>query len=318
MTKFFHLSKTAQRVLALVLIGLITLYLVAIVWDFSKYYALFLTNDKIVEKDMDNNGYSYLTEVASYGDGVVNVKGKATKTLTVEGDSIVYTAYMQSPEWYYYDVEEQDTLDSLIYTNYDDFVKTAVSVPNKTRGTASGDASEKADAMYKVTFSDKSTATVKRDSPIYYVTIKDNGNFEVTFASGRSVTVKEIPSIDKGVYKNGKYRLKVRVGYTRTITSTEVNLCTKLPTNSIYFDAKANQLVRNVGTNFYWTFVYSAKAYWVIILSILMVIIAIIEHHRAPEKQSLAEWGTKPYRIGFSLLLVMIFVVLTILLALCV
>lgn len=312
------MSKTAQRVLALVLIGLITLYLVAIVWDFSKYYALFLTNDKIVEKDMDNNGYSYLTEVDSYGNGIANVKGKTTKTLTVEGDSVVYTAYMQSPEWYYYDVEEQDTLDSLIYTNYDDFIKTAVSVPNRARGIASGDASKKADDMYKVTFSDKSTATVKRDSPIYYVTIKDNGNFEVTFASGKSVTVKEIQSIDKGVYKNGKYRLKVRVGYTRTITSTEVNLCTKLPTNSIYFDAKVNQLVRNVGTNFYWTFVYSAKAYWVIILSILMVVIAIIEHHRVPEKQSLAEWGTKPYRIGFSLLLVMVFVVLTILLALCV
>lgn len=303
MTRHFHLSKASQRIIAFLIIGLITLYCVAILWDFSKYYAFFKANDKLVVKDMDNNGYSYVNEVSSYGDGVVHVKGSTSKNLVVKGGSIVYTAYIQSPEWYYYDVNDQETLDSLIFTNHDNLVKSSVEQEQKVskKSTASGNASKSAE-IFKVTFSDNTSAVVEKDSPIYRVVLEDNGNFIIKLINGKTIKTKKLASIDKSVYKNGKYKIKVHTGYTRVISDTEVNLCTKLPTNNVYFDARTNQLVKNISPKFFWTFVLSAKAYWVLILNMLIIGVSVFEKHKSGDKL-LSEWGTKPYIIGFSVLL---------------
>ena len=258
----WHLSSRVQSILVFFVFALTFTYAIAFVTDFSKYYAIFSTNDKLVETNS-----KYIDKVKEYsktkdGNYTITVEGSDVEELAADAGTNLYTLYLEDDNWLYYNIKGRY---QRLYTTGDSLVSSI----------------KKVDKGYEVTVNNITFTVDGKNSPIYNCTIMETGDFQITLANkeANNFVEKSLDNVEKTVYKNNQYKLKFTSKFSSTSSSKEIMLATNLKTDDVYFDSSTNTLLKNAGVSFLGTYILESKMLFVLAFNILWVAVLYLVRH---------------------------------------
>lgn len=258
----WHLSKRVQSILVFFVFVLTFTYAIAFVYDFSKYYTIFNTNNKIVETNS-----KYIDTVKKYsetknGKYKITVEGSDVEELSAKANTTLYTLYLEDDNWLYYNIKGR----------YQRLYTTGDSLVSKIKKVKDG---------YKVTVNNITFTVDGKNSPIYTCSIMETGDFQIFLANeqGNNFVEKSLDNVEKTVYKNNQYKLKFTSKFSSTSSSNEIMLVTNLKTNDIYFDSSTNTLLKNAGVDFLGTYILESKMLFVLVFNTLWVVVLYLVGH---------------------------------------
>lgn len=258
----WHLSNRLQAILVFFVFALTFTYAIAFIYDFSKYYTIFSTNDKLIETNS-----KYIDKVKEYSktkddNYTITVEGSDEEEITADAGTDLYTLYLEDDNWLYYNIKGRY---QRLYTTGDSLVSSI----------------KKVNSGYEVTVNNITFTVDGKNSPIYNCTIMETGDFQITLANkeANNFVEKSLDNVEKTVYKNNQYKLKFTSKFSSTSSSKEIMLATNLKTDDVYFDSSTNTLLKNAGVGFLGTYILESKMLFVSVFNVLWVAVLYLIRH---------------------------------------
>lgn len=233
LTKFLNKYAFIQAIFCFLPIIFISVYMFAYMTDVMNAYNIVATNNKIVKENMNAD---YIKEVSYFeeaDDGTysANIEGSDSEEIEVGLGNVIYTVSIQDTNWYQMMLCNGDKL----YQTSCDFI----------------DSIEKDGDAFKVKVGDK-TFEVERNKSLVDVILAEDGSYKLSY-SNEEVEDKKLDSLNTLevlLKTNDKYKLKVTASYTNTVDNLDLNFCSNLPTDNMYYDESTQQYVKNISSDF--------------------------------------------------------------------
>lgn len=233
LTSFLNKYAFIQAIFCFLPIIFISVYMFAYMTDVMNAYNIVATNNKIIKENMNAD---YIKEVSSFeesADGTysANIEGSDSEEIEVGLGDVIYTVSIQDTNWYQLMLCNGDKL----YQTSCDFV----------------DSIEKDGDTFKVKVGDK-TFEVERNKSLVDVILSEDGSYKLSYSNEEveDKTLDSLNTLEVLLKTDDKYKLKVTASYTNTVNNLDLNFCSNLPTDNMYYDESTQQYVKNISSDF--------------------------------------------------------------------
>lgn len=233
LTKFLNKYAFIQAIFCFLPIIFISVYMFAYMTDVMNAYNIVATNNKIVKENMNAD---YIKEVSYFEESVdgtysANIEGSDSEEIEVGLGDVIYTVSIQDTNWY-----------QLMLCNGDKLYQTSCDFINSI---------EKDGDVFKVTVGDK-TFEVERNKSLVDVILAEDGSYKLSYSNEEveDKTLDSLNTLEVLLKTDDKYKLKVTASYTNTVDDLDLNFCSNLPTNNMYYDESTQQYVKNISSDF--------------------------------------------------------------------
>ena len=233
LTSFLNKYAFIQAIFCFLPIIFISVYMFAYMTDVMNAYNIVVTNNKIVKENMNAD---YIKEVSYFeesADGTysANIEGSDSEEIEVGLGDVIYTVSIQDTNWYQLMLCNEDKL----YQTSCDFI----------------DSIEKDGDAFKVKVGDK-TFEVERNKSLVDVILAEDGSYKLSYSNEEveDKTLDSLNTLEVLLKTDDKYKLKVTASYTNTVDDLDLNFCSNLPTDNMYYDESTQQYVKNISSDF--------------------------------------------------------------------
>ena len=233
LTKFLNKYAFIQAIFCFLPIIFISVYMLAYMTDVMNAYNIVATNNKIVKENMNAD---YIKEVSYFEESVdgtysANIEGSDSEEIEVGLGDVIYTVSIQDTNWY-----------QLMLCNGDKLYQTSCDFINSI---------EKDGDVFKVTVGDK-TFEVERNKSLVDVILAEDGSYKLSYSNEEveNKTLDSLNTLEVLLKTDDKYKLKVTASYTNTVADLDLNFCSNLPTDNMYYDESTQQYVKNISSDF--------------------------------------------------------------------
>lgn len=201
--------------------------------DVMNSYKIITTNNQIVKENMNAD---YLKEVSYFEENNDNtysatIEGSSSEEVEVELGDVIYTVSVQDIDWYKLVLANG----SILYQTSCDFI----------------DDIEKDGEDFKITVGDKSF-NISRGSSLVDVMLDEDGSYKLSYITDEveDKTLDSLNTLEVLLKTDNKYKIKVTASYTNTVDNLELNFCSNLPTDNMYYDESTQQYIKNISSDF--------------------------------------------------------------------
>ena len=233
LTKFLNKYAFIQAIFCFLPIIFISVYMFAYMTDVMNAYNIVATNNKIVKENMNAD---YIKEVSYFEESVdgtysANIEGSDSEEIEVGLGDVIYTVSIQDTNWY-----------QLMLCNGDKLYQTSCDFINSI---------EKDGDVFKVMVGDK-TFEVERNKSLVDVILAEDGSYKLSYSNEEveDKTLDSLNTLEVLLKTDDKYKLKVTASYTNTVDDLDLNFCSNLPTDNMYYDESTQQYVKNISSDF--------------------------------------------------------------------
>lgn len=233
LTKFLNKYAFIQAIFCFLPIIFISVYMFAYMTDVMNAYNIVVTNNKIVKENINAD---YIKEVSYFEESVdgtysANIEGSDSEEIEVGLGDVIYTVSIQDTNWY-----------QLMLCNGDKLYQTSCDFINSI---------EKDGDVFKVTVEDK-TFEVERNKSLVDVILAEDGSYKLSYSNEEveDKTLDSLNTLEVLLKTDDKYKLKVTASYTNTVDDLDLNFCSNLPTDNMYYDESTQQYVKNISSDF--------------------------------------------------------------------
>lgn len=233
LTNFLNKYAFIQAIFCFLPIIFISVYMFAYMTDVMNAYNIVTTNNKIVKENMNAD---YVKEVSYFeeadnGTYSANIEGSDSKEVEVSLGDVIYTVSIQDTNWYQLMLCNGDKL----YQTSCDFI----------------DSIEKDGDTFKVKVGNK-TFKVERNKSLVDVILAEDGSYKLSYTSEEveDKTLDSLNTLEVLLKTDDKYKLKVTASYTNTVDDLDLNFCSNLPTDNMYYDESTQQYLKNISSDF--------------------------------------------------------------------
>lgn len=233
LTEFLNKYTFIQVIFCFLPIIFISVYMFAYMTDVMNSYKIITTNNQIVKENM-NAGY--LKEVSYFEENDDNtysatIEGSSSEEVEVELGDVIYTVSVQDIDWYKLVLADG----SILYQTSCDFI----------------DDIEKDGEDFKITVGDKSF-NISRGSSLVDVMLDEDGSYKLSYITDEveDKTLDSLNTLEVLLKTDNKYKIKVTESYTNTVDNLELNFCSNLPTDNMYYDESTQQYIKNISSDF--------------------------------------------------------------------
>ena len=233
LTKFLNKYAFIQAIFCFLPIIFISVYMFAYMTDVMNAYNIVATNNKIVKENMNAD---YIKEVSYFEESVdgtysANIEGSDSEEIEVGLGDVIYTVSIQDTNWY-----------QLMLCNGDKLYQTSCDFINSI---------EKDGDVFKITVGDK-TFEVERNKSLVDVILAEDGSYKLSYSNEEveDKTLDSLNTLEVLLKTDDKYKLKVTASYTNTVDDLDLNFCSNLPTDNMYYDESTQQYVKNISSDF--------------------------------------------------------------------
>lgn len=233
LTNFLNKYAFIQAIFCFLPIIFISVYMFAYMTDVMNAYDIVATNNKIVKENINAD---YIKEVSYFEESVdgtysANIEGSDSEEIEVGLGDVIYTVSIQDTNWY-----------QLVLCNGDKLYQTSCDFINSI---------EKDGDVFKVTVGDK-TFEVERNKSLVDVILAEDGSYKLSYSNEEveDKTLDSLNTLEVLLKTDDKYKLKVTASYTNTVDDLDLNFCSNLPTDNMYYDESTQQYVKNISSDF--------------------------------------------------------------------
>lgn len=233
LTEFLNKYTFIQVIFCFLPIIFISVYMFAYMTDVMNSYKIITTNNQIVKENMNAD---YLKEVSYFEENDDNtysatIEGSSSEEVEVELGDVIYTVSVQDTDWYKLVLADG----SILYQTSCDFI----------------DDIEKDDEDFKITVGDKSF-NISRGSSLVDVMLDEDGSYKLSYITDEveDKTLDSLNTLEVLLKTDNKYKIKVTASYTNTVDNLELNFCSNLPTDNMYYDESTQQYIKNISSDF--------------------------------------------------------------------
>lgn len=233
LTEFLNKYTFIQVIFCFLPIIFISVYMFAYMTDVMNSYKIITTNNQIVKENMNAD---YLKEVSYFEENDDNtysatIEGSSSEEVEVELGDVIYTVSVQDIDWYKLVLADG----SILYQTSCDFI----------------DDIEKDGEDFKITVGDKSF-NISRGSSLVDVMLDEDGSYKLSYITDEveDKTLDSLNTLEVLLKTDNKYKIKVTASYTNTVDNLELNFCSNLPTDNMYYDESTQQYVKNISSDF--------------------------------------------------------------------
>lgn len=233
LTNFLNKYAFIQAIFCFLPIIFISVYMFAYMTDVMNAYDIVATNNKIVKENMNAD---YVKEVSYFeeaDDGTYNatIEGSGSEEIEVGLGDVIYTVSIQDTNWYQLMLCNGDKL----YQTSCDFI----------------DSIEKDGDAFKVKVEDK-TFKVERNKSLVDVILAEDGSYKLSYTNEEveDKTLDSLNTLEVLLKTDDKYKLKVTASYTNTVDDLDLDFCSNLPTDNMYYDESTQQYLKNISSDF--------------------------------------------------------------------
>lgn len=233
LTEFLNKYTFIQVIFCFLPIIFISVYMFAYMTDVMNSYKIITTNNQIVKENMNAD---YLKEVSYFEENDDNtysatIEGSGSEEVEVELGDVIYTVSVQDIDWYKLVLADG----SILYQTSCDFI----------------DDIEKDGEDFKITVGDKSF-NISRGSSLVDVMLDEDGSYKLSYITDEveDKTLDSLNTLEVLLKTDNKYKIKVTASYTNTVDNLELNFCSNLPTDNMYYDESTQQYIKNISSDF--------------------------------------------------------------------
>lgn len=233
LTEFLNKYTFIQVIFCFLPIIFISVYMFAYMTDVMNSYKIITTNNQIVKENMNAD---YLKEVSYFEENDDNtysatIEGSSSEEVEVELGDVIYTVSVQDIDWYKLVLADG----SILYQTSCDFI----------------DDIEKDGEDFKITVGDKSF-NISRGSSLVDVMLDEDGSYKLSYITDEveDKTLGSLNTLEVLLKTDNKYKIKVTASYTNTVDNLELNFCSNLPTDNMYYDESTQQYIKNISSDF--------------------------------------------------------------------
>lgn len=233
LTEFLNKYTFIQVIFCFLPIIFISVYMFAYMTDVMNSYKIITTNNQIVKENMNAD---YLKEVSYFEENDDNtysatIEGSSSEEVEVELGDVIYTVSVQDIDWYKLVLADG----SILYQTSCDFI----------------DDIEKDGEDFKITVGDKSF-NISRGSSLVDVMLDEDGSYKLSYITDEveDKTLDSLNTLEVLLKTDNKYKIKVTASYTNTVDNLELNFCSNLPTDNMYYDESTQQYIKNISSDF--------------------------------------------------------------------
>lgn len=233
LTEFLNKYTFIQVIFCFLPIIFISVYMFAYMTDVMNSYKIITTNNQIVKENMNAD---YLKEVSYFEENDDNtysatIEGSSSEEIEVELGDVIYTVSVQDIDWYKLVLADG----SILYQTSCDFI----------------DDIEKDGEDFKITVGDKSF-NISRGSSLVDVMLDEDGSYKLSYITDEveDKTLDSLNTLEVLLKTDNKYKIKVTASYTNTVDNLELNFCSNLPTDNMYYDESTQQYIKNISSDF--------------------------------------------------------------------
>lgn len=233
LTEFLNKYTFIQAIFCFLPIIFISVYMFAYMTDVMNSYKIITTNNQIVKENMNAD---YLKEVSYFEENDDNtysatIDGSSSAEVEVGLGDVIYTVSVQDTDWYKLVLSDG----SILYQTSCDFI----------------DDIEKDGEDFKITVGDKSF-NISRGSSLVDVMLDEDGSYKLSYITDEveDKTLDSLNTLEVLLKTDNKYKIKVTASYTNTVDNLELNFCSNLPTDNMYYDESTQQYIKNISSDF--------------------------------------------------------------------
>lgn len=233
LTEFLNKYTFIQVIFCFLPIIFISVYMFAYMTDVMNSYKIITTNNQIVKENMNAD---YLKEVSYFEENDDNtysatIEGSSSEEVEVELGDVIYTVSVQDIDWYKLVLADG----SILYQTSCDFI----------------DDIEKDGEDFKITVGDKSF-NISGGSSLVDVMLDEDGSYKLSYITDEveDKTLDSLNTLEVLLKTDNKYKIKVTASYTNTVDNLELNFCSNLPTDNMYYDESTQQYIKNISSDF--------------------------------------------------------------------
>lgn len=233
LTEFLNKYTFIQAIFCFLPIIFISVYMFAYMTDVMNSYKIITTNNQIVKENMNAD---YLKEVSYFEENDDNtysatIEGSSSEEVEVELGDVIYTVSVQDIDWYKLVLADG----SILYQTSCDFI----------------DDIEKDGEDFKITVGDKSF-NISGGSSLVDVMLDEDGSYKLSYITDEveDKTLDSLNTLEVLLKTDNKYKIKVTASYTNTVDNLELNFCSNLPTDNMYYDESTQQYIKNISSDF--------------------------------------------------------------------
>lgn len=233
LTEFLNKYTFIQVIFCFLPIIFISVYMFAYMTDVMNSYKIITTNNQIVKENMNAD---YLKEVSYFEENddstySATIEGSSSAEVEVELGDVIYTVSVQDTDWYKLVLSDG----SILYQTSCDFI----------------DDIKKDGDDFKITVGDKSFS-ISRGSSLVDVILDEDGSYKLSYITDEveDKTLDSLNTLEVLLKTDNKYKIKVTASYTNTVDNLELNFCSNLPTDNMYYDESTQQYIKNISSDF--------------------------------------------------------------------
>lgn len=233
LTEFLNKYTFIQAIFCFLPIIFISAYMFAYMTDVMNSYKIITTNNQIVKENMNAD---YLKEVSYFEENddstySATIEGSSSAEVEVGLGDVIYTVSVQDIDWYKLVLADG----SILYQTSCDFI----------------DDIEKDGEDFKITVGDKSF-NISRGSSLVDVMLDEDGSYKLSYITDEveDKTLDSLNTLEVLLKTDNKYKIKVTASYTNTVDNLELNFCSNLPTDNMYYDESTQQYIKNISSDF--------------------------------------------------------------------
>lgn len=233
LTEFLNKYTFIQVIFCFLPIIFISVYMFAYMTDVMNSYKIITTNNQIVKENMNAN---YLKEVSYFEENddstySATIEGSSSAEVEVGLGDVIYTVSVQDTDWYKLVLSDG----SILYQTSCDFI----------------DDIKKDGDDFKITVGDKSFS-ISRGSSLVNVMLDEDGSYKLSYITDEveDKTLDSLNTLEVLLKTDNKYKIKVTASYTNTVDNLELNFCSNLPTDNMYYDESTQQYIKNISSDF--------------------------------------------------------------------
>lgn len=233
LTEFLNKYTFIQVIFCFLPIIFISVYMFAYMTDVMNSYKIITTNNQIVKENMNAD---YLKEVSYFEENddstySATIEGSSSAEVEVGLGDVIYTVSVQDTDWYKLVLSDG----SILYQTSCDFI----------------DDIKKDGDDFKITVGDKSFS-ISRGSSLVNVMLDEDGSYKLSYITDEveDKTLDSLNTLEVLLKTDNKYKIKVTASYTNTVDNLELNFCSNLPTDNMYYDESTQQYIKNISSDF--------------------------------------------------------------------
>lgn len=256
LTEFLNKYTFIQAIFCFLPVIFISIYVFAYMTDVMNAYSVVAVNNQIVKENMNAD---YVKEVSYFEENAdstysATIKGSRSEEIEVGLGDVIYTVFILDTNWYQLMLNNGTKL----YQTSCDFV----------------DSIERVDDNFTIKIGEKSF-TMERGRALVDVILDEDGSYKLSYTSEevKDKTLDSLNTLEVLLKTDSKYKFKVTANYTNTVDNLEVNFCSNLPTNNMYFDESTQQYVKNISSDFAKSLILSSN---IIVVMTSMVVYTIL------------------------------------------